>query len=118
MKKLLKLLRMEAAGMQSSKEKTSLAAWVRERGEMVNRIELLGAQKVAGRVQATEERSLATLRQAKQTMMETEDVAHGITEQLASNREVMAKNIDRNKEVQADISSSEKLLNNLSRWWR
>ena len=117
-KKLVKLLRIEAAGIVSTEEKTKLTAWLRQQAEELDRLQLLGSRGKTDRINQTEARSLETLRQAKRTMQETEEVAHGITEGLASNREVVAKNLKRNKDVQADLSASEKLLNNLSRWWR
>lgn len=116
-KSKLKMLRVEAMGLDP-KAKQELMAWVAQKAQETEKIALLGkrnsAENAAHQDKST---SLRTLQEAKRTMANTEHIAQDTMEELAGQRQILERNMDRNQQVQRNLSAADKLVKGLSRWW-
>jgi Snare region anchored in the vesicle membrane C-terminus len=64
------------------------------------------------------QRSLERLEQARVQLAETEQVATNVVDNLAVQRETIARTRQNLHAVDKDLSQSNKLVNRMSKWWR
>jgi len=75
----------------------------------------------SARIQSTEEKqaaSLEVLKKARQQLAETEAIGTSTVENLAKQNEQIKKSKENVREINSNLSHSNKLLNKMSQWWR
>lgn len=67
---------------------------------------------------AANERGLEVLQRARAQLAETEETGVNIMNNLATQKETIARTQNNMNKVNQDLSHSNKLLNRMSKWWR
>ena len=65
-----------------------------------------------------EDARLTTLQNARNTLIETEDVSRSILNNLNQQEDTIRRAVDKTKTINSALSSSNRLLTKMGKWWR